>query len=83
MKLFVFGEPLKNVFRNYIRNRRIKIDYRKAKCITPKILAALKKRSKLSEKCYANPSLINKEKLNTNLKYCSETIIDARDKFLN
>ena len=47
------------------------------------ILAALKKRSKLSKKYYANPTMISKEELNSYSKYCSEIIIDAKDKFLN
>ena len=37
------------------------------------------KRLKLSKKYYANPSVINKEQLNTFSKYCSEMIIDAKD----
>ena len=48
-----------------MQNRRIKIDYRKPKWMTPKPLAALKKKSKLSKNYYANPSMINKEQLNT------------------
>ena len=51
--------------------------------MTPKISAALKKRSKLSKKYYANPSISNKEELNSCAKYCSEIITDAKDKFLN
>ena len=39
----IFDETLKNIFSNYIPNRRIKIDYRKPKQMTPEILAALKK----------------------------------------
>ena len=81
-KVFFFCETLKNIFSNYIPNRRIKIDYRKPKPMTPKILAALKKRSKLSKKYYANPSMINKEELNSYSKYCSEIISDTKDKFL-
>ena len=41
------------------------------------------KRLKLSKKYHANPSVINKEQLNTYSKYCSQMIIDAKDKFLN
>ena len=51
--------------------------------MTPKISATLKKRSKLSKKYYANPSISNKEELNSCTKYCSEIITDAKDKFLN
>ena len=51
--------------------------------MTPKMLAALKKRSKLLKKYYANLTMINKEELNSYSKYCSEIIIDAKDKFLN
>ena len=51
--------------------------------MTPKISAALKKRSKLSKKYYANPSISKKEELNSCTKYCSEIITDAKDKFLN
>ena len=51
--------------------------------MTPKISAALKEKSKLSKKYYANPSLINKEQLNTYSKYCSDIINDVKDKFLN
>ena len=47
----------------------VKIYYRKPKWITPKILAALKKRSKLSKKYYANPTMITKEELNSYSKY--------------
>ena len=61
----LFGEILKNILSNYIPNRRIKIDYRKPKWMTHKILAALKKGSKLSKKDYANPSMINKDELNS------------------
>ena len=42
----VFCETLKNLSTSCIHNRRIKIDYRKPKWMTPKILAPLKKRSK-------------------------------------
>ena len=45
----LFGDTLKNIFSNYIPNRRIKIDYRKPKWMTPKTFAALRKRSKLSK----------------------------------
>ena len=38
-----FGETLKNIFCNYIPNRKIKFDYSKPKWMTPKILVALKK----------------------------------------
>ena len=51
--------------------------------MTPKILAALKKRSQLVKKYYTDPSVINKEELNSYSKHCSETITDAKDKFLN
>ena len=51
--------------------------------MTPKILAALKKISKLSKKYYANPSTVNKEELNSYSKCSSEIIIDANNKFLN
>ena len=51
--------------------------------MTFKILAALKERSKLSKKNYAKPSMINKEELNSYLKYCSEIIIDVKRKILN
>ena len=78
-----FGETLKNIFSNYIPNRRIQIDYRKTKWMTPKILTALKKRLKLSKKYYANATMIYKEELNSYSKYCSEIIIDAKDKFRN
>ena len=47
--VWLFGDTLKDIFSNYIPNRKIKIDYRKPKWITPKIFAALKKRSKLSK----------------------------------
>ena len=47
--VWFFGDTLKNIFSNYIPNRKIKIDYRKPKWMTPKIFAALKKRSKLSK----------------------------------
>ena len=57
--VFFFFGTLKALFSNYIPNRRIKIDYRKPKWMTPKILAALKKRSKLWKKYYANSSMIN------------------------
>ena len=40
-----FSETKKNVFSNYILNRRIQIDYRKPKWITPKISADLKVKS--------------------------------------
>ena len=78
-----FGEALKNIFRNFTSNRRIKIVHRKSKWMSRKISAALKKRSKLSEKHYANPSVMNKEQLNACSKYCSEIVIDVKDKFLN
>ena len=45
----LFGDTLKNIFSNYIPNRRIKIDYKKPKWMTPKTFAALRKRSKLSK----------------------------------
>ena len=48
-----------------------------------KTSAALKKRSTLSKKYSSNPSMINKEQLNTHSKHCSEIIIDAKGKFLN
>ena len=66
-KIRFFSENLKNMFGNcnYIPNRRIKIDYRKPKWMTPKILTSLKKRTKLSKKYYANPSMITKEELNS------------------
>ena len=51
--------------------------------MTPKIFAASKKRSKLSKKYYANPSMVNKEELRSYSKYCTEIITDAKDKFLN
>ena len=38
--------------------------------MNPSILAALKNRSKLSKKYYVNPSMINKEELNSYSKYC-------------
>ena len=47
--VWLFGDTLKDIFSNNIPNRKIKIDYRKPKWITPKIFAALKKRSKLSK----------------------------------
>ena len=59
------------------------VGYRKPKWMTPKILVAMKKRSKLSKKYCANPSVINKEELNSYSKYCSEIIIDAKDKILS
>ena len=77
-----FGETLKNIFSNYIPNRRIKIDYRKPKWMTPKILAVLKKRSKLLKKYYVNLSMISKEERNSYSKYCFEIITDTKDKFL-
>ena len=46
-------------------------------------MAALKKRLKLWKKSCANPSMINKEELNSYSKYWSEIITDAKDKFLN
>ena len=79
----LFGDTLKNIFSNYIPNRRIQIDYRKPKWMTPKTFAALRKRSKLSKKYYANPSMVNKKELNSYSKYCTEIITDAKDKFLN
>ena len=51
--------------------------------MTPKILVALKKRSKLLKKYHANLSMINEEELNSNSKYYSGIITDAKDKFLN
>ena len=51
--------------------------------MTLKIFAALKKRSKLLKKYYANPSMVNKEELNSYSKCCTEIITDAKDKFLN
>ena len=60
-------------------NRRAKNDYRKPKRMTHKSLEALKKRSKLSKKLYANPSMINKEQLNRYLKCSCEIVIDAKD----
>ena len=51
--------------------------------MTFKILAALKKRSKLSKKNYVNPAMTNKEELNSYSKYCSEVIIDVKYKILN
>ena len=51
--------------------------------MTPKVLTALKKSSKLSKKYYANPSLISKEQLNTYSKHCSQIVISTKDKFLN
>ena len=51
--------------------------------MTPKMFASLKKISKLSKKYYANPSMVNKEYLNSYSKYCTEIITDAKDKFVN
>lgn len=42
-------------------------------------LTPLKKRSKLLKMYYANPSMINKEQLNTYSKYCSEMITDSKE----
>ena len=78
-----FGETLKDIFSNYIPNRRIKNDYRKLKWMAAKILVALKKRLKVSKKYYVNPTMINNGKLSSYSKYCSEIIIDAKDKFMN
>ena len=50
--------------------------------MTPKILAALQKRPKLSKKHYANPPMINKEELSSYSKYCSAKITDAKNKWL-
>ena len=47
------------------------------------MFALLKKRSKLYKKYYANPPMVNKEELNSYLKYCTEIITDAKNKFLN
>ena len=51
--------------------------------MNPSILTALKNRSKLSKKYYVNPSMINKEELNSYSKYCYQIIIGTKDKFLN
>ena len=59
------------------------MDDPKPKSMTPKILGTSKKRSKHSKKYYANPSMLNKEELNSHSKYCSDIITDAKDKFLN
>ena len=79
----LFGDTLKNIFSNYIPNRRIKIDYSKPKWMTHKTFTALRKRSKLSKKYYANPSMVNKKELNSYSKYYTEIITDTKDKFLN
>ena len=55
-------ETLKNISSNYILIKKRKIDYRKPKWMTTKILAALKKSSK---RHYANPSMANKDQLKT------------------
>ena len=51
--------------------------------MTAKSLTALKKKSKISKKYYANPSMINKKQLNIYPKDCSKIIIDVKNKFLN
>ena len=45
--------------------------------MTPKILAALKERSK-PKKALCKPLVISKEQLNTYSKYCSEIFSDAK-----
>ena len=55
---------------------RIKMGYRKPKWIALKILAALKKISKLPKKYNMNPSTISKEQLTRYSKYCSAIVID-------
>ena len=49
--------------------------------MTPKILAALEKRSKLSKKYYANSSMINIRSSYTQIRNID--VFDAKDHFLN
>ena len=51
---------LLNIFRNFIRNKVIKFDYKDPHCINPKVISSLRNRSKLTKRYYSNSTEDNK-----------------------
>ena len=51
---------LLNIFRNFIRNKVIKFDYKDPNCINPKVISSLRNRSKLTKRYNSNSTEDNK-----------------------
>ena len=72
-----------NIFRNFIPNMVIKVNYKYSYWMNPKIISFQRNRSKLTQRYYSNPTEENKNLLTAKSDECSNMIIDAKERYIN
>ena len=83
LKKLSLNKVLLNIFRNFIPNKVIKVDYKYPSWINPKIISSLRNRSKLTKRYYSNPTEENKTLLTTKSSECSNMIGEAKEMYTN
>ena len=83
LKKLSLNKVLLNIFRNFIPNKVIKVDYKYPSWINPKIISSLRNRSKLTKRYYSNPTEENKTLLTTKSNECSNMIVEAKERYTN
>ena len=71
-----------NIFRNFIRHKSKKFDYKTPELMNTLIISALKKRSILVKRDYRNLFEYNKETLLNQTNECTKLIIEAKQNYI-